>query len=153
MFFSSLSIHVSVPWWGTFWYKVTHNLMIEIQFHFTPIFRQGDIKFLQHYCFIDPTLYCTHMAIMGIYSTVFLTLAIHNVTLTLVSLDIDPAFLFWTCTWNIQWRWFLYLYILCGLLSCNSSPICKKCWSCLCIPLHTWWWFGMLYGLWDFFTP
>ncbi len=87
--------------------------MIEIQFHFTPIFRQGDIKFLQHYCFIDPTLYCTHMAIMGIYSTVFLTLAIHNVTLTLVSLDIDPAFLFWTCTWNIQWRWFLYLYIYC----------------------------------------
>ncbi len=56
------------------------------------------------------------------------------------------------CIWNIQWRWSLYVRILCGLLSCDSSPICKKCWSCLCLPLHSWWRFGMPYGLWDFFT-
>ncbi len=71
-----------------------------------------------------------------------------------LSLDIDPVFcLFWTCIWNIQWRWSLYVHILCGLLWCDSSPMCKKCWSCLCIPLHSWWWFGMPYGLWDFFSP
>ncbi len=46
-----------------------------------------------------------------------------------------------------------YVRILCGLLSCDSSPICKKCWSCLCIPLHSWWRFGTPNGLWDFFTP
>ncbi len=45
--------------------------------------------------------------------------------------------LFWNCIWNIQWRWSLYIHILCGLLSCDSSPICKKCWSCFCIPLHS----------------
>ncbi len=36
---------------------------------------------------------------------------------------------------------------LCGLLLCDSSHICKKCWLCLCIPLHSWWWFGTLNGL------
>ncbi len=63
--------------------------------------------------------------------------------------------LFWICIWNIQWRWSLYIpvCILCGLLSCDSSPICKKCWSCLCIPLHSWWQFGTPNGLWDIFTP
>ncbi len=35
--------------------------------------------------------------------------------------------LFWTCKWNIQGRWSLYVRILCGLLLCDSSPICKKC--------------------------
>ncbi len=35
--------------------------------------------------------------------------------------------LFWTCKWNIQWRWFLYIYIFCGLLPCDSSPVCKRC--------------------------
>ncbi len=33
----------------------------------------------------------------------------------------------------------------------SCSPICNKCWSCLCIPLHCWWRFGMPYRLWDFF--
>ncbi len=61
--------------------------------------------------------------------------------------------LFWTCIWNIQWRQSLYVRILCGLLSCDSSLICKKCWSCLCIPLHSWWRFGTHYRLWNFFTP
>ncbi len=56
--------------------------------------------------------------------------------------------LFWTCIWNIQWRWSLYIHIFCGLLSCDSTPICKTCWACLCIPLHSWWQFR----LWDFFT-
>ncbi len=57
----------------------------------------------------------------------------------------------WTCIWNIQWRWSLYVRILCGLLSCDSSPICKKCWSFRCIPLHSWWRFAIPNGIWDFF--
>ncbi len=29
------------------------------------------------------------------------------------------------CSWNIQWRWSLYVRILCGLLSCDSCRICN----------------------------
>ncbi len=50
--------------------------------------------------------------------------------------------LFWTCMWNIQERWSLYVHILCGLLSCVSNPVCKKYWWCLHTPLHVCWWFG-----------
>ncbi len=39
----------------------------------------------------------------------------------------DPVFSFWMYIWNIQWRWSLYIPILCGLLSCDSISICKKC--------------------------
>ncbi len=35
--------------------------------------------------------------------------------------------LFWIYILNIQWRWSLCVCILCGLLSCDSSHICKKC--------------------------
>ncbi len=35
--------------------------------------------------------------------------------------------LFWTYIWNIQWRWSLYVQILCGLLSCDINPIYNKC--------------------------
>ncbi len=35
----------------------------------------------------------------------------------------------------------LHTYILYGLLSCDSSLTCKKCWLCLCTPLHSCWWF------------
>ncbi len=35
--------------------------------------------------------------------------------------------LFWTYIWNIQWRWSLYIHILCDLSSFDSKPICKKC--------------------------
>ncbi len=35
--------------------------------------------------------------------------------------------LFLTYIWNIQWRLSLYIRILCGLLSCDSSSMCKKC--------------------------
>ncbi len=51
--------------------------------------------------------------------------------------------LYWTYIWNILWRLSLYVSILHGLLSCDSSPICKKSLSCLCTQLHCWWWFGM----------
>ncbi len=30
----------------------------------------------------------------------------------------------------------LCTYIVC-LLLCDNNPICKKCWSCFCIPLHS----------------
>ncbi len=40
----------------------------------------------------------------------------------------------WTCIWNIQWMWSLYVHILCGLLSLDGISICKKCWS---VSLHT----------------
>ncbi len=46
--------------------------------------------------------------------------------------------------------WSLYVLILCGLLSCDSSPISKKCFH---IPLHSWWQFRTPNGLWDVFTP
>ncbi len=36
--------------------------------------------------------------------------------------------------WKIQWRQSLYVHILCGLLSCDSSPICKKWLLCLYTP-------------------
>ncbi len=45
--------------------------------------------------------------------------------------------LFWTYIWNIQWRWCLHVSILCGLLLYDSSPICKKWWAYLCIPLNS----------------
>ncbi len=45
-------------------------------------------------------------------------------------------YLFWTIIWNRQWRWSLYIHILCGLLLCGSGLICK----CFCLyhwtPLH-----------------
>ncbi len=47
--------------------------------------------------------------------------------LFLVSLDIDAFFcLFRTSIWNIQWRWSLYVRILCGLFSCDSSPYVRS---------------------------
>ncbi len=52
--------------------------------------------------------------------------------------------LFWTYIWNIQWRWSLYICVLCSLLSCDRSSMCKKCWLCLCTSLHLCWWLGML---------
>ncbi len=51
--------------------------------------------------------------------------------------------LFWTYIWNIQWRCSLYVCILCGLLLCDSSHMCKKCWLCFWTPLYSCWWFGM----------
>ncbi len=27
----------------------------------------------------------------------------------------------------VQWRWSFYVHIMCGLLSCDSSPVCTKC--------------------------
>ncbi len=41
--------------------------------------------------------------------------------------------------YEIQWRWSFYVNILCELSQCNSSPIYKKCWLCLCTPLHSCW--------------
>ncbi len=38
-----------------------------------------------------------------------------------------PFYLFSTYIWNIQWRWSLHKRTLCGLLSCDSSPMCRKC--------------------------
>ncbi len=35
--------------------------------------------------------------------------------------------LFWTYIWSIQWRCSFCVHILSGLLSCDSSRICKKC--------------------------
>ncbi len=29
--------------------------------------------------------------------------------------------LFWTYTWSIQWKWFLYVHVLRGLLLCNNN--------------------------------
>ncbi len=57
--------------------------------------------------------------------------------------------LLWIYMWNIQWKWSHYIHELCGWLSCDSSPMCKKYWLCLCTPLHSCWWFGMPldYGL------
>ncbi len=34
--------------------------------------------------------------------------------------------LFWTYIWNIQWKWLLYVRILCGLLLCDCHHTCKK---------------------------
>ncbi len=53
---------------------------------------------------------------------------------------------------DLHMKYTIYVRILCGLLSCDSSLICKKCSSCLCISLHSWWWFGISNGIWDFFT-
>ncbi len=68
-------------------------------------------------------------------------------------------YMFWICIWNIQWRWSIYICILCGVLSCDSSPICKKYWLCRCIPLtllmiiqNPQWTMRLLYSL-RFFLP
>ncbi len=61
---------------------------------------------------------------------------------------------FWTCfvylnfyIWNIQWSRSLYVHMLHGLLSCDSSPMCKKCW----LSFHS---FTLLLMIWlsTFFT-
>ncbi len=59
---------------------------------------------------------------------------------------------------SITFWWSLYVRILCGLLSCDISPICKKCWSLsldtltLLMTIRKALW-TMRLRLWDFFTP
>ncbi len=52
--------------------------------------------------------------------------------------------LFWTYIWNIQWIWSLNTCIWCSLLSCECSPIYKKCWLYLCTTSLSCWEFWML---------
>ncbi len=56
-------------------------------------------------------------------------------------------------TWNIQWRWSLYIHILHDLLLCHSSPYVRSAAMSLHTPLQSWWWFRKPNGLSAFFTP
>ncbi len=65
---------------------------------------------------------------------------LHTPIVSCVYTDVDLVCLFWTYIWNIQWRWSLYVHILCGLLS--SDSMFNTCWS----PLCSCWWFRMPLG-------
>ncbi len=76
------------------------------------------------------------------------------ILLLLVSLDIDPVLFVLDLHMKYTVEVFPQCtYIVWFVISCDSNRICKKRWSCLCIHLHSWWRFGMLCGLWYFFTP
>ncbi len=45
----------------------------------------------------------------------------------------------WTCTWNIQQRWSLIVYILC-ILHFTDVISSSRSVNCLLILLHFWWW-------------
>ncbi len=49
-----------------------------------------------------------------------------------VSTDVDPVLFILDLDMKYTLRWYLYVCILCGLLSCDRSLVCKKCWLCLC---------------------
>ncbi len=45
--------------------------------------------------------------------------------------------LFWTYICNIQWKWSLYIHILCCFSSCDSSSIWKEVLPFIYAPVHS----------------
>ncbi len=74
-----------------------------------------------------------HCLLPFIFVTFFDSLAFVSYCFYCILILILSCF-FWTSIWNIQWRWPLYVRTLCDLLSCDSSPICKKV---VVMSLHT----------------
>ncbi len=68
--------------------------------------------------------------------------------LLLVSHDVDPVL--FVLDLHIYSRRGPSMYVYCVVCYhvIASSPMCKKCWLCLCTPWHSCWWFRMPPGRW-----